>query len=555
MIVSAQDFPTNTLANGETLEDRTFAHSWGREVIRRLILKGWNQSHPLLCVSYLPSPSGGDGEETMTANSRLNILLVATEAVPFAKEGGVADVMGSLPKELAALGHQVCIFLPRYGSIDHHRWGLSHTGVAETLFIGGHRNVSVWQTMLPDSPVTVYLLDNEELFGWHQQLYLGLHQRDEQRRFLLFCRGLLDALHPLGFIPDIIHLNDWQTAPCAAYLRTTHRHLLRHGATRVIYTIHNLQYQGRWDPSILAEAGLDPAAVFAPNGLEFWGDVNWMKAGIMYADVVTTVSHRYAEEIQTLDQGWGLDEVLFQRHPRIFGIPNGLDWDAWNPATDDDIAARYTEADAPAAKARNRTALRKEFGLPDDPALPLMGIVSRLVDQKGFDLIAALATELRDLPLQLVVLGTGHPSYEQLFRDLARSTSNVRDYIGFDVALSHRIYAGSDFFLMPSAFEPGGLGQLIALRYGTLPIVHATGGLADTVTDLDTHPDTGNGISFVPYTSSALLDALHRALQHYADRDRWPALVARAMAYDSRWSASARAYSDLYRRVLRLPPM
>ena len=478
------------------------------------------------------------------------ILLVATEAVPFVKEGGVGDVIGSLPKELAALGHDVRVFLPRYGSVDLTRWSLQPTGVVRMVPMGGYdRSVTIWQTTFPDAPVTVYLLDNEEFFGRYRQLYLGLDQRDEQRRFLLFCRGLLESLPALNFAPDIIHLNDWQTAPCAAYMRTTYRHLLRQGAARIIYTIHNLQYQGRWDLSILYEVGLDPAQVYNQGGLEFWGDVNWMKAGIMYADAVTTVSHRYAEEIQTLDYGWGLDEVLFQRHSRIFGIPNGLDWQVWNPATDSDLAAPYTVEQVPEGKWRNRTALRKEFGLPDDPGLPLIGIVSRLVDQKGFDLIAEIAEQLRELPLQLVVLGTGHPHYEQLFRDLAASTSNVRAQIGFDVALSHRIYAGADFFLMPSAFEPGGLGQLIALRYGTLPIVHATGGLADTVTDLDTDPESGNGFSFPQYTASALLDALQRALRVYAERERWPDLIRRAMAYDSRWSASARAYSDLYRRV------
>jgi starch synthase len=478
------------------------------------------------------------------------ILLVATEAVPFVKEGGVGDVIGSLPKELAALGHDVRVFLPRYGSVDPTRWSLQPTGVVRMVPMGGYdRSVTIWQTTFPDAPVTVYLLDNEEFFGRYRQLYLGLDQRDEQRRFLLFCRGLLESLPALGFAPDIIHLNDWQTAPCAAYLRTTYRHLLRQGAARIIYTIHNLQYQGRWDLSILYEVGLDPAQVYNQGGLEFWGDVNWMKAGIMYADAVTTVSHRYAEEIQTLDYGWGLDEVLFQRHSRIFGIPNGLDWQVWNPATDSDLAAPYTVEQVPEGKWRNRTALRKEFGLPDDPGLPLIGIVSRLVDQKGFDLIAEIAEQLRELPLQLVVLGTGHPHYEQLFRDLAASTSNVRAQIGFDVALSHRIYAGADFFLMPSAFEPGGLGQLIALRYGTLPIVHATGGLADTVTDLDADAESGNGFSFPQYTASALLDALQRALRVYAERDRWPDLIRRAMAYDSRWSASALAYSDLYRRV------
>ncbi len=487
----------------------------------------------------------------MAKDRGYNVLMVATEAVPFAKEGGVADVIGSLPRALAALGHEVRIFMPRYGSIDPAHWRLQPTGASFTLFMAGiNRTVSILQTTLPGTAVIIYLLDNEELFGQYQQLYLGLDQRDEQRRFLLFCRGLLEALPLLGFAPDIIHLNDWQTAPCAAYLRTTHRYLLRQRAARIVYTIHNLQYQGRWDPSILDEAGLERASVFTLNGLEFWGDVNWMKGGIVYSDVVTTVSRRYAEEIQTLDYGWGLDEVLFQRHSRLFGIANGLDWDAWNPATDANLAVQYTMEEAPTGKARNRTALRQEFGLADRLELPLIGIVSRLVDQKGFDLIAEIATELRDLPLQLVVLGRGQPYYEQLLRDLAASAINVRVHIGFDNALSHRIYAGTDFFLMPSAFEPGGLGQLIALRYGTLPIVHATGGLADTVTDLDSDPAAGNGFSFTSYTASALLDALQRALQCYDRQESWSNLIARAMTYDSRWSVSARTYSDLYRRVL-----
>lgn len=492
----------------------------------------------------------------MANDTHLKILLVATEAVPFVKEGGVADVIGSLPRELAALGHEVRVFVPRYGTIDGYRLGLDYTGITQNVYLaGGNRPVSIMWAMLPDSPVPVYFLENYEFFGRHNRLYLGLDQLEEQLRFLLFCRGLLEVLPALNFYPDIIHLNDWQTAPCAAYLRTNYRHLLRQGAARIVYTIHNLQYQGRWSPSILDEAGLERSRVFISDGLEFWGDVNWMKAGIMYADVITTVSHRYAEEIQTLDYGWGLDEALFQRHPRLFGIPNGLDWNEWNPATDSNLVARYSAEDAAEAKSRNRAVLRQEFGLPDEPALPLMGVVSRLVDQKGFDLLAEIAGELRDLPLQLVVLGTGHPRYEQLFQEQAANTNNVRARIGFDVALSHRIYAGSDFFLMPSAFEPGGLGQLIALRYGTLPIVHATGGLADTVTDLNAQPDVGNGISFTTYTASALLDALKRALQLYAERKRWPSLVARAMAYDSRWSASAKAYSHLYQRVLRLPPV
>ena len=496
-------------------------------------------------------------EKTQT---QLKILLVATEAVPYAKEGGVADVIGSLPKALAALGHDVRLFLPRYGLIDPLRWGMEPTGVTPTVYQESMAHwTSIWQATLPgsptDAPVTVYLLDNAEYFGQHPRIYLGLDQRDEQRRYLLFCHALLDSLPALDFAPDIVHLNDWQTAPCAAYLRTTHRHLLRRGATRIVYTIHNLQYQGRWDPSILDEAELNRAQVFSHDGLEYWGDVNWMKAGINYADALTTVSRRYAEEIQTLDYGWGLDEALFQRHTRLFGIPNGIDWDEWNPVTDPHLAANYTADNAPDAKAANRTALRDEFSLPDRPELPVVGVVSRLVDQKGFDLVAGITDVLGELPLHLVVLGTGHPQYEELFHTLSERTANVRARIGFDVALSHRIYAGSDFFLMPSAFEPGGLGQLIALRYGTLPIVRATGGLADTVADLDGDPQSGNGVSFNGYTADSLLDALHRALRRWNDSAHWPELVRRAMAYDSRWSASARAYADLYQRVLRLPPV
>ncbi|MGZ3679344.1 MAG: glycogen synthase [Ktedonobacterales bacterium] len=484
----------------------------------------------------------------------MRILMVATEAVPFAKEGGVADVIGSLPKELATLGHDVRIFLPRYGTIDLDHWGAKHSGIERTIALGdAYLQTRIWQAPLPDSPVQVYFLDNEELFGQHKRLYLGHDRRDEQRRFILFCKGLLEALPELGFAPNIFHLHDWQAAPCAAYLRTSYRHLLRRGQARIVYTVHNLQYQGRWDPSILYDAGLDRSQVFVPEGLEYWGDVNWMKGGINYTDVVTTVSRRYAEEIQTLDQGWGLDEVLFQRHGRVFGIANGIDWDAWNPATDTYLAVRYTAENATEAKVHNRSALRAEFGLPDTAGVPLVGVVSRLVDQKGFDLVAELADTLGEMPLQLVVLGTGQPRYEQLFRDLSERTSNVRARIGFDVALSHRVYAGSDFFLMPSAFEPGGLGQLIALRYGTLPIVRATGGLADTVTDVDADPDAGNGLSFEEYSAEALRRTLERALLLYAERGLWEKLVARAMAYDSRWSASARAYADLYRRVLRLP--
>ncbi|HEY7781838.1 MAG TPA: glycogen/starch synthase [Ktedonobacterales bacterium] len=535
-------------------------------------------------IAPVPAPAEAAPAPTVPAGEPLQIVMIAAEAMPFAKEGGVADVLGSLPAALAGMGHDVRLFLPRYGTIDPARWELVPTGYARTLYLGGvPQTVMMARAAAPIAGVTAYFLDHEYFFGRHHKIYLGHDQIDEQRRYLLFCRAVLEALPALGLSPDIIHSHDWQAAPCAAFLRTTHAPLLRRPAlaavpntapkaalggngtrpteppmTRLIYTIHNLQYQGRWDPSILEWAGLDRSRVFVSDGLEYWGDVNWMKAGIVYADAVTTVSRTYAREIQTLDYGQGLDELLTQRRGRLFGIPNGIDWDAWNPATDTALIATFAADDAPAAilaaKERDRAALRAELGLPEADGVPVVGMVTRLADQKGLDLIAAIADELRGLPLQLAVLGAGQERYEALFRDLAATSANVRAVIGFDAPLSRRIYAGADFFLMPSAFEPGGLGQLIALRYGTLPIVRATGGLADTVTDLDVDPAHGNGVTFGPYEPAALLDALRRGLAHYAKRARWPALVQRAMTYDSRWSASAAAYADLYRRVLRLPP-
>ena len=358
----------------------------------------------------------------MAQGKKLRIAMVATEAVPFAKEGGVADVMGSLPKELAALGHDVRIFLPRYGVIDPAgAAGADDTASTERARSGGLRHqvrLSRRHCPIRRSPSTCW--STRSSLARHQRIYLGQDQRDEQRRFVLFCRGLLED-------------------PARARLRPRHhppqrladrplRRLSAHAAIAIccgaapaasIYTVHNLQYQGRWDPSILDEAGLDRAQRLHAAGLEFWGDVNWMKAGIIYADAVTTVSRRYAEEIQTLDYGWGLDEVLFQRHARVFGIPNGIDWEAWNPADRPRPGRALHRGGCADGKARNRAALRQEFGLPDEPDVPLIGIVSRLVDQKGFDLMAEIADALRDLPLQLVVLGTGQPRYEQLFRDLS----------------------------------------------------------------------------------------------------------------------------------------
>ncbi len=476
----------------------------------------------------------------------MKILFVASEVAPFAKTGGLADVTGSLPKELKRLGHDVRIFLPYYREVERSGVPVRKMRKAVEIPLGDevHRGV-LRQGSLGDIPV--YLLENRAFFD-RDGLYgtpAGDYP-DNHRRFAFFCRGVLELLKRIDFRPDIIHCHDWQTALIPILLRYELASDLFFARTAAVYTIHNLAYQGLFPRETLAEMGLDPS-YFTIERLEYYGKVNLMKGAILTADLVTTVSETYCREILAAEQGCGLEGVLQCRKDDLFGILNGLDYDEWAPATDQDIFKRYTSTSL-AGKAANKKGLQRLLGLEERADLPLVGMVSRLVAQKGFDLVTELLPRLAAEDLQLVVLGTGDGAYARLFEDAReRGARNISLTTGFDPSLSRKVYAGSDIFLMPSHFEPCGLGQLIAFRYGAVPVVRKTGGLADTVTD-SRKSQAANGFTFEPYDADALWESLQRAISAWRDRESWKRLMRRGMAMDFSWHRSAEKYLELYRR-------
>src|SRR6266481_2863411 len=450
----------------------------------------------------------------MTNNSgngpKYRLLLAASEVVPFAKTGGLADVAGSLPRALARRGHECAVILPLYrcaraGKIPLHRLDRNFS-----VPIGGRAVTGgLWQAALPDASVPVYLVEQPAYFERDDpaqgrglyQLNLPNGQKsdypDNCERFVFFARAVLEAIRLLDYWPDVLHNNDWQTGLTPVYLREEYSRRLapdlraRFNRIHTVFTIHNLAYQGlfwHWDMPLL---GLD-WRLFNHEQLEFYGKLNFLKAGIVFSDAITTVSPTYAREIQTPYYGCGLEGVLAQRRDRLTGIVNGVDYTVWNPATDPHLAAKYDVASAAAKKPICKAALQRRFGLPEKPRVPLLGMVSRLVEQKGIHLVgktadtwlAASATTGADDGTQLVVLGEGDPKYHRMLADLqARHSDRVGLLLGFDETLAHQIEAGVDIFLMPSEYEPSGLNQLYSLKYGTVPVVRATGGLADTIVD------------------------------------------------------------------------
>ncbi len=479
----------------------------------------------------------------------MKILFVASEVAPFAKTGGLADVTGSLPKELKRLGHDVRIVLPFYREVDKSGVPVRKMRKAIEVPLGDEVFKGVLrQSSLGDIPV--YLLENRQLFD-RDSLYgtpAGDYP-DNHRRFSFFCRGVLELLKRIDFRPDIIHCHDWQTALIPILLRYELAADLFFARTATVYTIHNLAYQGLFPRETLGEMGLAPS-YFTIARLEYYGKVNLMKGAIITADLVTTVSETYCREILTAEQGCGLDGVLQCRKDDLSGILNGLDYEEWDPAADQDIFKRYTSS-SPAGKGVNKKGLQHLLGLEERADIPLVGMVSRLVAQKGFDLVTELLPRLAGEDLQLAVLGTGDGNYSQLFKAAREGGArNISLTTGFDPSLSRKVYAGSDIFLMPSHFEPCGLGQLIALRYGAVPVARKTGGLADTVTDLRETPATANGFTFEPYDVDALWETLQRAVDTWRDRERWKRIVRRGMTMDFSWHGSAERYVELYRRGL-----
>lgn len=474
----------------------------------------------------------------------LKVLFVASEAAPFAKTGGLGDVIGSLPKALKKQAMDVRVILPKYGSIPA-EFTENMTRTATLTVPVGWRRQYCGLYELEYQGVTWHFVDNEYYFK-REQLY-GYY--DEAERFAYFCRAVLKGLPHLGFRPDIIHCHDWQTGPLPAMLRQQYLMRSAYAGIKTMFTIHNLMYQGIFPADILGDLLGLPATVFTEDGLEFYGQVNFLKGGLAFSDCITTVSKSYVQEIQQPYFGEKLNGFLAKRQADLYGIVNGIDYEIYHPAQDPAIYTNYTWRGT-VKRLENKCKLQAELGLPVDRQIPLLGIVSRLVDSKGLDLIAHVMEEILNLDVQLVVLGTGEARFEQLFTDAARRhPRKVSANITFSEALAHRIYAGSDLYLMPSRFEPCGIGQLIALRYGSIPIVRQVGGLKDTITPFNPATGTGNGFAFINYNAHEMLQVIEEAVRLYQDRNQWAKLVKNAMRSDNSWQHSAGEYRALYQLV------
>lgn len=479
----------------------------------------------------------------------VKVLFVASEAVPFIKTGGLADVMGALPKELSAQGMDVRLVIPKYSAIGDTYKNQMKPVITGTVNLAW-RQLYYGVDELDWNGIKVYFIDNEQYFKRD-----GLYGYDDDaERFAYFCRAVLTMLPKIDFKPDIIHCNDWHTGLMGVFLKEDFYHDSFYSHMRVIYTIHNLKYQGIYGPEIMSDIiGLDQH-LFTNGNLECNGCVNYMKAGMVYADFITTVSNTYADEITYPYFGENLDSYIRDNRSRLVGIINGLDEDVYNPATDSLIDVNYTVQDFPIKKHLNKKALQQELGLPVSRTTPMIAMISRLVEAKGLDLVMRIMTEVLEYDVQFVVIGTGDYEYEEGLRQLAqRHPNKVNVQIRFNEALAHKLYAASDLFIMPSRYEPCGLSQLIALKYGSIPIVRETGGLKDTVIPFDKHTLTGNGLSFPNFNAHELLFSIQRGLSFYADSTLWEPLVRNAMSSDYSWHQSANAYIDLYRRVLGLP--
>src|SRR5438128_3416526 len=479
-------------------------------------------------------------------NRPLKILLVSAEVAPFAKVGGLADVAGALPKALRAMGHDVRVVMPRYGSIDVDRYGLRKvvTNLGVPL---AHQpvNADVLEGLI-GGDVPIYFIDNPQFFG-REGMY-GFW--DDDARFIYFSRAALEMLRPLDFQPDVIHVNDWHTAVIPNMLARLYAGDPFFADVATVLTIHNLAFQGVFGYGTLHLADLEQWGLIKPGMPGLDDIVNLLGRGIYFSDVINTVSNRYAEEILTPEYGEKMDPLLRVFRSKLHGIINGIDYEVFNPSVDTSIAARY-DIGSVDKKVENKLTLQKEVGLPHEQAIPIIGLIPRLYDQNWLELIANIMWGLMRLNLQLVVLGAGDSRYEEMFRAAARDNpQKVSATIGFKPVLAQHIYAGSDMFLMPSRFEPCGLGQLISLRYGTIPIVRATGGLADTIDDWDPVRQTGNGFVFSAYDHWDLYAQVVRALETFRQPQLWQRLQANAMATDVSWANSAEKYIRLYRAAI-----
>ncbi len=485
----------------------------------------------------------------MTKES-LKILFLAAEAVPFAKVGGLADVAGSLPKALRTLGHDVRLMIPRYGVIRSNQFNLNKIGDPFPIKVGGgEEHIHLMSSKLDvdeEYKVPVYLIWNDSYFSSRDQVY-GFE--DDAQRFVLFGRGALAALQKIDWRPDIIHANDWHTGFAPAWLDTVGCHEADYQDIATLFTIHNLTYQGISGRLILTFAQLEQLKHLE---VEAPGAVNWMAQGIAHADLINTVSERYAREILSPDMGMGLDRLLNARKERLFGVVNGLDYTQWDPASDPHIPHNFDSRRIDQRSA-NKAALQQQARLPVRADTPLVSMVTRLDHVKGLDLMGPVLEWLMERETQFILLGSGEARYHEMFEQFqSRHPNRIHAFLKFDPVLARRIYAGADLFLMPSAIEPCGLGQMIAMRYGCVPVVRAVGGLADTVTDNTEMQGRGTGFTFTDFTPEACQEALQRALETYARDDAWRSVQQRGMRADFSWTASAQKYVELYRKAIAL---
>jgi starch synthase len=493
------------------------------------------------------------------STKRYKILFVTSEVVPFVKTGGLADVSAALPQTLSEMGHEVRIVVPKYGAVDDRKFKIHEVVRLKDLKINiGDKEVifSLKSCFLPGQKIRVqiYFLDNQEYFGSRNSLYSdpmnGADYEDNDERFILLNRAVFELIIKLGWIPDIIHCNDWQCGLIPAYLKTIYKNEENFDKFKTLFTIHNLAYQGEFLKSSFKKTAL-PEDLNSSDGIIHKGKLNFMKSGLMYADVINTVSETYANEIRTDNElGSGLKEVLSKRKNDLYGIINGIDNKVWNPEKDKHLPKKYGIKNFE-SKLVNKQTLAEKFGFEYREETPIIGLISRLYDSKGIDLVQKIIPELMKQDIQMIVLGTGDKSYHTFFDQTARKyPKKFACYLGFNDDLAHLIEGGADIFLMPSKHEPCGLNQMYSLKYGTVPVVRETGGLADTVVKFNEKSKEGTGFMFKKYDAREFLEEVNRSLKYFQDKAIWTKIVKAGMKTDFSWYSSAKKYLDLYKTIL-----
>ncbi len=485
------------------------------------------------------------------------IWYLATEVAPFAKTGGLGDVCSSFPKALKTKDYEIRTTMPKYKSINERKYVLREVIRLKEIPVtinGVTKVISAKSAFLPESKVQIYFIDIPEFFGrngLYTDKYTGKDFEDNAERFAYFCKGTIETLKILSWKPDIIHCNDWQTALVPIYLKTLYGDDDFYKGIKTVFTIHNLAFQGVFDLKTAQNIDLDESLIVNDGPLGVNGSVNLMKGAINYADYVTTVSKQYAEEISTLPEyGYGLENVIQENKTKFSGIINGVDYSVWSPEKDKYIPFKYN-IDNLEGKEQNKQALLTRVNLQYSEKTPLLGMISRITDQKGYDILVEILEKLESMDFQVVILGTGDKKLEKTIETFQKKyPTKISLNKAFDETLAHMIEAGSDIFLMPSKYEPCGMNQIYSIRYGTIPIVYKTGGLADTITEIDANEETGNGFIFEKHTAKELLKTLKKAMKLYKDKARWQETQMRIMEEDFSWNNSIDEYSEIYDNIV-----